>query len=85
MDWMPDSMIADQLAALVPRMQPYPKGNIFWRSFGTRVSQGQAGARLGQNIPHAPTTPQLLPARLTLTPSPHFSPASLRLTLLLPP
>jgi betaine lipid synthase len=37
MDWMPDSMIADQLQHLIPRMQPGPKGNIFWRSFGTKV------------------------------------------------
>jgi len=50
MDWMPDTMIADQLAALIPRMQPYPKGNIFWRSFGTKV--------------HSPVLASLMPVEL---------------------
>jgi S-adenosylmethionine:diacylglycerol 3-amino-3-carboxypropyl transferase len=37
MDWMPDSMIAEQMQALIPQMQPGPKGHIFWRSFATKV------------------------------------------------
>eukprot|EP00617_Octactis_speculum_P020247 CAMPEP_0185769046 /NCGR_PEP_ID=MMETSP1174-20130828/53332_1 /TAXON_ID=35687 /ORGANISM="Dictyocha speculum, Strain CCMP1381" /LENGTH=993 /DNA_ID=CAMNT_0028453987 /DNA_START=26 /DNA_END=3007 /DNA_ORIENTATION=+ len=37
MDWMPDTMIADQLAKLIPRMRPAPAGHIFWRSFATKV------------------------------------------------
>lgn len=35
MDWMPDSMIAEQLAVLLPRMKG--GSSIFWRSFATKV------------------------------------------------
>ena len=35
MDWMPDSMMAEQMAGLVPRM--VDGGHIFWRSFATKI------------------------------------------------
>uniref|UniRef100_A0A7S3BMU1 Methyltransferase domain-containing protein n=1 Tax=Haptolina ericina TaxID=156174 RepID=A0A7S3BMU1_9EUKA len=35
MDWMGDDMIAEQMAALLPRMDP--KGSVFWRCFGPKV------------------------------------------------
>lgn len=35
MDWMPDTMIADQVAALVPMM--CENSAVFWRSFATKV------------------------------------------------
>lgn len=35
MDWMPNSMIAEQMAGLIPHM--VEGGHIFWRSFGTKV------------------------------------------------
>jgi hypothetical protein len=43
MDWMPDSMIAENIARLYPRMSDGTKKNgtkagvIFWRSFATKV------------------------------------------------
>ena len=45
MDWMPDTMIADQLSGLLPRMAN--GGHIYWRSFATKV--------------HSPPLAQLLP------------------------
>jgi len=59
MDWMPDSMIAENLARLYPRMSdgtrkshllaaPKKAGSIFWRSFATKV--------------HSPVLAQLRPA-----------------------
>ena len=46
MDWMSDAQVAEQLAALLPRMAK--RGRLFWRSFGNAI--------------HSPVLAQLRPA-----------------------
>jgi len=36
MDWMPPSMVAENIGAIIPRMDK-SKGRIFWRSFAPEV------------------------------------------------
>lgn len=49
MDWMPDSMIASQMADLIPQMDK--KGHIFWRSFATKVHSPVLASLLPDLVP----------------------------------
>lgn len=54
MDWMPDSMIADQFATLVPQMKSHKscgKSHIFWRSFATKVHSPVLASLLPELVP----------------------------------
>ena len=50
MDWMPDTMIANQFAALVPQMDT-EKGHIFWRCFGLDVHSPVLAALKPEHVP----------------------------------
>ncbi len=50
MDWMPDSMIASQLAALLPHMDR-AKGHLFWRTFATKVHSPVLAALRPEHVP----------------------------------
>jgi hypothetical protein len=58
MDWMPDSMVAENLARLYPRMADGTKpgqkqGVIFWRSFATKVHSPVLAALQPNHVPDA--------------------------------
>jgi ubiquinone/menaquinone biosynthesis C-methylase UbiE len=54
MDWMPDWMIADQFATLVPQMKTHKscgKSHIFWRTFATKVHSPVLASLLPELVP----------------------------------